>query len=111
MSSLTGLPVAKFRALGCKVNTLIGHDPRVGIWKYGITLPQGVGATEFTDIDQDAEAGVAVRVLRGGRVGFSLVLYRTGQPLPDKTTRAAAEKRLAARLDSAAGYLADRKRG
>jgi hypothetical protein len=110
MSSPISLPVAKLRALGCKVSTLFGHDPNIGSWKYGVTLPgRGIGAREFTDIDQDADAGVAVRVAPDGRVLYSLVLYRPGQPLPDKAAREAAEKRLAARLDSAAGYLSDRK--
>lgn len=52
MASKTALPIARLRALGCKVSTLLGHDvpsPLSGrspgvraIWKYGITLPAGL---------------------------------------------------------------------
>jgi hypothetical protein len=108
MANPTSLPIAQLRALGCKVNTLIGHDPAIGSWQYGITLPDGVGPTEFTDIDQDAQAGVIVRVATDKkRVLYSRVLPRPGM-LPPKRIRDAAEKQLAERLESAAGYLRDR---
>lgn len=111
MTSPISLPVAQFRDLGCKVSTLFGHDPKIGSLKYGITLPnKNVGAREFTDIDDDAKAGVTVHAAPDGRVIYTLVLYRPGQPIPDKQARRAAEVTLARRLESAAGYLKERLR-
>lgn len=108
MANATSLAIAQFRALGCKVSTLLGHDPKIGSWQYSITLPEGVGPTEFTDIDQDAKAGVIVRVATDGkRVLYSKVLPRPGM-LPPKSICKAAERQLGERLESAASYLKER---
>lgn len=42
MSSMLSLPIAQLRALGCRVSTIIGHDPVIGSFFYSVTLPKGV---------------------------------------------------------------------
>lgn len=108
MASPISLPIAQLRDLGCKVNTLWGHDPKIGSFLYGITLPKGVGAPEFTDIDQDAEAGVRVQQVNRQALTYRKSVYRAGQPIADKQEIRAAEVTLARRLESAASYLKDR---
>lgn len=45
MASKTALPIARLRALGCKVGTVFyDHEPHLGLWHYSITLPKGVGS-------------------------------------------------------------------
>lgn len=109
VSPLT-LPIARLRASGAKVSTTLGHDPALGIWHYAVTPPGDVGPTEFTDIAQDAQAGVRVSVARDReRVLYEKSVYREGQPA-HKIDLAQAERTLAARLASAAGYLEERIR-
>ena len=42
MSLPTSTPIGRLRAAGCKVSTMIGHDPRIGSWLYSVTLPAGI---------------------------------------------------------------------
>lgn len=42
MSLPTSTPVGRLRAAGCKVSTVIGHDPNIGSWLYSVTLPDGI---------------------------------------------------------------------
>ena len=108
MVAPTSLPIARLRAAGCKVSTQLGHDPNIGDFKYGIILPAPMGATELTDITQDAQAGVRVHAAGRRWVTYELCLYRVGQPLPDKADREAAHARIGARLASAASYVEER---
>lgn len=41
MSTALTLPIARLRAAGCRVSTVLGHD-RVGAFIYGVTLPDGI---------------------------------------------------------------------
>ena len=42
MSLPTSTPIGRLRAAGCKVSTIIGHDPNIGSWLYSVTLPDGI---------------------------------------------------------------------
>ena len=107
MTRPTTLPIARLRDLGCRVHTLIGHDPKHGIWRYGVVLPEPVGPTEFTDITQDAQAGILVRADRAGnRVIYDRVVPRDCT----KFALAETERKVAERLASAADYLKERLR-
>ena len=47
MASKTTLPIARLRALGCRIGTLPGHwpsAPKSANWQYVITLPKGIEA-------------------------------------------------------------------
>ena len=39
----TSFPIARLRALGCKVSTVFYHDPAAGEFAYSVRLPDGIG--------------------------------------------------------------------
>lgn len=92
----TSLPIARLRALGYKVSTVIGHWPEAGIFHYSVTPPEGVGPQEFTDIEQDSLAGVRTTISVDRE---RVIYYREVRDDPKL-----AERRMAERLASAAGY-------
>jgi hypothetical protein len=101
----TSLPIARLRDMGCRVSHLLNHEPRRARWAYCITLPKGVGATEFTDIEQDEAAGVFVRV---GIIEGTVIYSKTMDADSDDMRQ--GDRLMAERLDSAASYLAERLR-
>jgi len=42
MATALTLPIARLRAAGCKVSTIVGHDPKIGDFLYSVTLPKGI---------------------------------------------------------------------
>jgi hypothetical protein len=58
MASQLSLPLARLRAAGCKVHTIIGHDPitsgahpaATSRWQYGIVLPESVEIASGTGL-------------------------------------------------------------
>jgi hypothetical protein len=43
MTTVLSLPIARLRAAGCRVATVIGHDPKIGDFKYSIRVPDAIG--------------------------------------------------------------------
>lgn len=43
MTTALTLPIARLRAAGCRVSTVIGHDPNIGDWIYSIRVPDSIG--------------------------------------------------------------------
>jgi hypothetical protein len=101
----TSLPIARLRDMGCRVSTCYGHEVRRGYWIYAITLPKGVGPTEFTDIEEDAAAKVIVKISNTNPEHTVLFAHSTHALDWRKGDAVLAE-----RLDSAASYLAERLR-
>ena len=99
-TSLT-LPIARLRAAGCKVSTIIGHDPAIGDFLYRVTLPKGIpghyqrtlGHATLQSFPQ--ERSVVIRSCR----------YRVGQPIPDRQERGAAGVEAARLLESLADHV------
>lgn len=73
MSNPTSLPIARLRAAGNRVSTLLGHDPNIGDFKYRVTLLDGT-----------------TRVIES-------CVYRVGQKT-DPAVRDGSEQRAARRL-------------
>lgn len=100
MTALT-LPIARLRAAGCKVSTVIGHDPSIGDFLYSVTLPKGIPGHYQMTLGQatlqsrPAERRVIVRSAR----------YRVGQPIPDRQERNAARVEAARLLESLADHV------
>lgn len=101
MATALTLPIARLRAAGCKVSTIIGHDPNIGDFKYRVTLPDGIpghyqrtiGSATLTSYP--TEHRVEVRSFR----------YRVGQPIPDKQERNASGIETARLLESLADHV------
>lgn len=99
-TSLT-LPIARLRAAGCRVSTIIGHDPKIGDFKYRVILPKGIpghyqrtiGSATLTSYP--AEHRVEIRSFR----------YRIGHPIPDKAERNASGVETARLLESLADHV------
>lgn len=70
MASKTTLPIARLRALGCRIGTLPGHwptAPKGANWQYVITLPKGIEAP--VGAKHGSLKGVAsAHVVRDGRI-------------------------------------------
>jgi len=73
MPNPTSLPIARLRAVGNRVATLLGHDPVIGDFKYRVTLLDGTS-----------------RVIES-------CVYRIGQ-VTDQAVRDGSEQRAARRL-------------
>lgn len=115
MASKTALPIARLRALGCRVSTVIGHDPRIGDWIYSVRVPDSVGdLREMPEVRQDAAAtarsaqGMAMVKLPRHSDGHHLIvntaLYRVGVTT-DRQLVQQAERDVAALLSALADVL------
>lgn len=90
----TSLPIARLRALGCKVSTVIGHSPEISDHIYSVTLPTDV-ATRFDGTLANVNGrvvmsnyGVAtLRLAQDGRLIVSACSYRSGRPTPGPDVR------------------------
>lgn len=92
------LPIARLRAAGCKVSTVIGHDPNIGDFIYSIRVPDAIG-----DLREAATATLrlgfaSVSVPRhsdGHRLIVKACAYRMGistpAPVADQYRRDAAK--------------------
>lgn len=121
MSKPTTLPLARLRAAGCRVSTLLGHDPITTgkspafkpVWKYGITLPtEGYGielierdgiseALRRWDNSWSADLGQAIAYrFRDGRIIVVAVANHHAHTTPEETRqwRLDAEKDVATLL-------------
>ena len=101
MATALTLPIARLRAAGCKVSTIVGHDPKIGDFLYSVTLPKGIPGHYQRAIGQatlqswPAERQVIIRSCR----------YRIGQPIPDRQERVAAGIEAARLLESLADHV------
>ena len=101
MATALTLPIARLRAAGCKVSTIVGHDPSIGDFLYSVTLPNGIPGHYQRTIGQatlqsrPSEHRVIIRSAR----------YRVGQPIPDKQERGAAGVEAARLLESLADHV------
>lgn len=98
MATPTTLPVAQLRALGCRVSTIIGHDPDIGDFKYSIRVPDSI---DLSNIDYASEGlrgelrrssiGHAdIRVPRrsdGHHLTVKACAYRIGIKTPDDVAK------------------------
>lgn len=99
-TSLT-LPIARLRAAGCRVSTVIGHDPSIGDFIYSVTLPKGIpGHYQRTLGYATLQSRPAER-----RVIVTSCRYRVGQPIPDRQERGAAGVEAARLLESLADHV------
>ena len=101
MTNPLSLPIARLRAAGCKVSTIIGHDPAIGDFVYSVTLPVGIPGHYQRTIGQailqsrPSERRVIIRSAR----------YRVGQPTPGKQERNAAGVEAARLIESLADHV------
>lgn len=103
MTALTG-PIGRLRGAGCKVSTIIGHDPNIGSFLYRVSLPDGIptGAQSILGHAHCSD----VRPSEGpGRVLIWASVYRLNAPLPDKQLRNAAEVDTARALERLADHV------
>jgi len=104
MASKTALPIARLRALGCRVGHVVGHDPRIGDWKYGVTLPKGIELPlEVSKFNGTARADTIPG--EKDRIVVGAYLYRVGKPAPSRDRRAEAERDVAGLLSAIADVL------
>jgi hypothetical protein len=88
MASKTALPIARLRSLGCKVSTIVGHDPAIADWQYRVTLPE-----ELRDyLPGDEVRTLAVGWARAqsahrGTIHVWACLYRTGETEDERERR------------------------
>ena len=50
MATSLALPIARLRAAGCRVSTIIGHSPKIGDFRYSVRLPDGVPAYRMPSV-------------------------------------------------------------
>lgn len=82
----TTLPIARLRAVGCKVSTIIGHSPEIGDFKYSIRVPDFLGL----DLRDEPYPGIdfghaSIRVPRrsdGKHIVVQACAYRIGLVTP-----------------------------
>lgn len=101
MATALTLPIARLRAAGCRVATIIGHDPNIGDFLYRVTLPDGIPGHYQRTIGQATLQSLPsehVVIIRSAR-------YRMGQPLPDRQERTAAGVEAARLLESLADHV------
>jgi len=106
MTNPLSLPIARLRAAGAKVSTVIGHDPAIGDLIYSVTPPAAYTLDHLVkELDKIAPE-VRVRVAPDGeRIVVSVTSYRTDAPLPPKTERARRAGLLAATLHAFADKI------
>ena len=77
MSTILTLPIARLRAAGCKVSTVIGHDPAIGNFIYSIRVPDEIG--DLREVDPASEGNRATNVRsRLGKASASVPRYSDG---------------------------------
>ncbi len=102
MTTALTLPIARLRDSGCKVSTVIGHDPRIGDFIYSVRLPSGIPPVA----DPDAPCVVLVpRWSDGHHVAVRATIYRPGEPTPNAHDRNVAGLSAAAGLRRLADYV------
>ena len=109
MNPLT-LPLARLRSQGCRVSAIIGHDPAIGEWIYGVTPPANsasmatlAAGLSDTDVRRD---GVTVTPARyGRRLIVSVSANQRVTADADASLRRAAAHRLADTLTALADRL------
>ena len=88
MTAPTALPIARLRAAGAKVSTIIGHWPKIGDWIYGVTPPAAYSLDHLMREIRDTSPDVRVTVAPDrGRIIVSMTSYRKNEPLPSRTER------------------------
>jgi hypothetical protein len=101
MATALTLPIARLRAAGCKVATIIGHDPNIGDYLYRVVLPRGIPTHYQRTLGQatlQSRPTERVVIIRSAR-------YRAGQPIPDRQERNAAGVEAARLLESLADHV------
>lgn len=86
MTTALTLPIARLRAAGCKVSTVIGHDPNIGDWIYSIRLPAACGDLREDPHQKIVHGRASVSVPRhtdGHHVILQACAYRKGLRTPD----------------------------
>lgn len=84
MNPLT-MPIARLRAAGCKVSTVIGHDPAIGDFVYSIRVPDSFGDLREGTTLEVAFGVASARVLSysdGRRLTVRAHAYRRGLVTP-----------------------------
>lgn len=108
MTNPTALPIARLRALGCKVSTVLGHDvpsplsgrlPHVrAAWRYSITLPVGIGHDAFDGLG--TWHGLARASWHAGQQAIIVEAYQSA-PAPEYSPTAFKRRSLQGRISTA----------
>ena len=107
MASKTALPIARLRALGCRVSTIIGHYPTAKIapsWQYGIVLPDGIELPIDLDLAVRRFTRASAHVDRSGR-RILIRAFAPGDGKIEKAQREAIEGQVAGLLNKIADRL------
>lgn len=86
MATALTLPIARLRAAGCKVSTVIGHDPNIGDWIYSVRLPDACGDQREAQQQKIEHGRASCSVPRhsdGHHVIVQACAYRRGLRTPD----------------------------
>lgn len=104
MASKTALPIARLRSLGCRVGTVIGHNPAISDFIYGVTLPKGI---ELPLATSKFRGSARADMARGSksRIIVKACSYRMGEPLPGREVRERNEADVAGLLNAIADAL------
>lgn len=101
--------VARLRAAGCKVWTIIGHDPRSGRFVWGVRLPASVSRRDllanlpsFLGANETTE-DLAAEIFRSANEANTLVV----RAVPGRTWSTDSRKETTANVAFALGWLAD----
>jgi hypothetical protein len=101
MSNPLTLPIARLRAHGCKVSTILGHDPQIGSFQYRVTYP-----ATATIPPQRTLGHAHLRNYRSENRSFVYAsVYRVGQPIQPREVREAAGNDVALVLTEIANRL------
>lgn len=103
---LTTLPIARLRAAGCRVSTVIGHDPSIGDFIYSIRVPDSAGDLREQGTTSGSLGAARYNVPKHSDGRHIIVLacaYRRNAPIPDVETRKRFEHDVAQLL----GIIAD----
>ena len=104
MNEVTAL-VARLRLAGCKVSTVIGHDPNIGEYYYRVTVPKGIHAAI---VGRTTNVTHLTTIRRGGPFRDDTVAVRTYRRpfgLPEGERRAAEAERSASTAKALAEVL------
>lgn len=98
------LPIARLRAAGATVSTVIGHDPGVGTWTYSVTPPAAFIIAHLVRDLSTISPEVRVDASRE-RVILHASGYRGNAPLPSKAERDRLRGLMAATLHTFADKI------